>query len=88
MNRFVAAVLVGFTGAIFIWLAAPYNNFILGNAFISDDFMPVAAVFMMLLVLLVNALLLRLHHCRDGAGVMPPLGAGRAPRTCACSLLR
>jgi len=59
-RRFILALCVGLLGAVFIWFAAPYNNFILANAFISDDFLPVAAVgLIMLLVLGVNPLLHR-----------------------------
>ena len=49
---------IGLLGSVFIWVASPYNSFILANAFISDDFMPVGAVGLMLvLVLAVNPLL-------------------------------
>lgn len=54
------AVLTGFVGAILIWIAAPGNNFLLANAFISDDFLPVGAVsFMLLITLVLNPLLQR-----------------------------
>jgi len=59
-TRFIIALVLGFIGAVVIWFAAPYNNFVLGNAFISDDFLPVAAVGMILpFVLLINPLLHR-----------------------------
>jgi hypothetical protein len=59
-GRTIIACLLGLIGALCIWIAAPLNNFLLGNAFISDDFLPVAAVGLMLpLVLLVNPLLHR-----------------------------
>ncbi len=62
MKRFLAAVAVGLAGALFIWVAVPYNNFVLGNSYISDDYMPTAALFVLLItVLLVNPLLRRLH---------------------------
>ena len=61
MRRTVAAVTVGLAGAFFIWVVTPYNNFVLGNAYISDDYMPPAALFVaMLLVLGVNPILRRL----------------------------
>jgi len=59
-RQFIASLLIGLLGSLFLWFAAPYNNFILANAFISDDFMPVGAVGLMLvLVLAVNPLLHR-----------------------------
>jgi len=57
----LAPILIGLAGAVFVWFVTPYNNFVLGNAYISDDFMPVAALFVLLvLVLGVNPLLRRL----------------------------
>lgn len=59
--RTVVACLLGLVGALFIWVAAPFNNFVLANAFISDDFLPVGALgLMLLLVLVVNPVLHRL----------------------------
>lgn len=61
LRRVIAALCLGVVGSAFLWVAAPYNNFILANAFISDDFMPVGAVGLILvLVLGVNPLLHRL----------------------------
>lgn len=52
------AVVVGMLGAIFIWIVTPYNNFIIGNGYISDSFLPVAALFFLLaIVWLVNPIL-------------------------------
>jgi hypothetical protein len=60
MRRTCATILVGLLGAIFIWVATPVNNLLLGNAFISDDYLPVGAAFVMLvLVLGINPLLCR-----------------------------
>jgi hypothetical protein len=57
-RRVIAALVIGLLGGAFIWVAAPFNNFVLGNAFISDDFMPVGAVGLILLIVLgVNPLL-------------------------------
>ena len=54
----IASLLVGAVGCLFIWTAAPYNNFFLRNSFISDTYFPEAAViFLLLLVLGVNPLL-------------------------------
>ena len=60
MRRTCATILVGLLGSIFIWVATPVNNLLLGNAFISDDYLPVGAAFVMLvLVLGINPLLCR-----------------------------
>ncbi len=60
-GRVIAALGIGLSASVFLWFAAPYNNFILGNAFISDDFMPVGAVgLVLLLVLVVNPILHRI----------------------------
>jgi len=57
-QRIAAALLIGAVGCLFIWVAAPYNNFLLKNSFISDTYLPVAAVvFTLVLVLGVNPLL-------------------------------
>jgi len=58
VKRTLTAILVGLVGGVFIWTVAPYNNLILGNAYISDDFLaPAAMFFMLVLVLGVNAFL-------------------------------
>ena len=60
MRRTCATILAGLLGALFIWVATPVNNLLLGNAFISDDYLPVGAAFVMLvLVLGINPLLCR-----------------------------
>ncbi len=51
-GRKLTVLAVGAVGCLFIWLAAPYNNFLLSNSFISDDFIPEAAVIFCLLVVL------------------------------------
>ena len=56
--RMPVAVAIGAAGAVVIWVAALYNNHIIGVGFISDSYLPVAALFLMLvLVLGVNPLL-------------------------------
>ncbi len=56
--RWLPAVLIGLAGCLVVWVWTPYNNFILGNAFISDSYLPVAALFVLLLIVLgVNPLL-------------------------------
>jgi hypothetical protein len=58
--RTLAAVLVGLAGCLVIWVWTPYNNFVLATAFISDSYLPIAALFLILLaVLVVNPALRR-----------------------------
>ncbi len=58
VRRIVWAIILGAAGCLFIWLAAPYNNFFLNNSYISDTYFPVAGtIFMLILVLAVNPLL-------------------------------
>lgn len=63
-GRFSAGVGVGFIGALAIWIAAPYKNYYIGGAFISDDFLPIGAIFLLLLILLVINPLIRLIRPR------------------------
>lgn len=58
--RIIRALAVGVTGSLFIWVAAPYNNFYLNNSFISDTYFPVSAVLFMLVILLAVNPVLRL----------------------------
>jgi len=54
----VAALLIGLAGSLFLWVATPLNNFLLGNSYIADDFLPSGALFVVLvLVLLINPVL-------------------------------
>lgn len=56
--RVLVAVLVGLAGCIVVWIVTPYNNFILRLGYASDSFLPIAALFvLMLLVLAVNPVL-------------------------------
>ncbi|NOY79628.1 MAG: hypothetical protein GXP31_01355 [Kiritimatiellaeota bacterium] len=67
MRRTLAAIAVGLIGSLFIWWAVPYNNFVLGNSYISDDYIPTAALFVVfVLVLGVNPLL---HRFRPGVSL-------------------
>lgn len=60
--KVVMCLLVGLVGCVFIWVATPYNNFLLKNSFISDTYFPIAAVvYLLLLVLLLNPLLHLIH---------------------------
>jgi len=56
--RVAVAVLVGIAGCVVVWIVAPYNNFILRVGRISDSFLPIGALFILiLLVLAVNPIL-------------------------------
>ncbi|MFC1600857.1 DUF6785 family protein [Candidatus Sumerlaeota bacterium] len=58
--RMVFTILLSSLGCLFVWVVAPYSNFLLRNNFISDDYIPVGAVTVILaLALVVNPLLLR-----------------------------
>ncbi len=53
-----SVLVIGALGCLFIWIATPYNNFFLNNSFISDNYIPEAAVaFCLLLVLALNPVL-------------------------------
>jgi hypothetical protein len=59
------AVLLGLTGVLFICGLTPYNDYVLDNTFLVGNFLPIGLVlFMLLLVLGVNALLHRLIPSR------------------------
>lgn len=63
ITRVVTALLIGTIGCLFIWVAAPYNNFFLNNSYISDTYFPVSAViFMLVLILLINPVLHLVHR--------------------------
>jgi len=57
-KRVAIAVIVGLLGCIAIWVAVPYNNFLLENTYLADSFLPEAVVaLLLLLVLLINPVL-------------------------------
>ncbi|MBN1675580.1 MAG: hypothetical protein JXR37_31350 [Kiritimatiellae bacterium] len=59
-RRYLLAILLGFVGALFIWIVTPYNNLVVGNRGIGDSYLPVYAMFVtLLLILLINPLLRR-----------------------------
>lgn len=58
--RVITAVVVGLLGAVIIWVVTPYNNYVLANSYVSDSYLPVAALFLLLLLVLVVNPLLRL----------------------------
>lgn len=43
-GRLVVALLTGLAGCLFIWVATPLNNFVLGNSYIADDYLPPQSV--------------------------------------------
>ena len=56
--RILVAAAIGLAGAVGIWLFAPYNDFIIGSSFIAGSYLPLAGIFLVLvLVMLVNPLL-------------------------------
>lgn len=62
--RWLAALLIGLAGAVVIWVVTPYNNFIIGGGYVSDSFLPVVALALILLLVLVVSPLLRLLRPR------------------------
>ncbi len=57
-GRTAVAVGVGLICSVLIWVAAPYTNYLVGRVNISDSYLPPAAVFLtLILVLAVNPLL-------------------------------
>jgi len=62
-QRTAVAVVVGLLGSLFIWIATPYNNFVLRTGSISDSYLPVSVLaLLLLLVTIVNPLLKRIHR--------------------------
>jgi len=54
------AIGLGILGSILIWVAAPYNNFVIGSSYITDSYLPIASLFLiLLLVLVINPFLRR-----------------------------
>ncbi len=62
-GRVTVALALGFLGCLFVWVATPYNNFILKTGFISDDYLPASVLaLMLLLVLVINPILMRMRR--------------------------
>lgn len=58
LARVCISLMLGALGALFIWVAAPLNNFFLNNSFISDTYLPVAGVvYLLVLLLVINPIL-------------------------------
>ncbi|MBN1868847.1 hypothetical protein JW916_16330 [Candidatus Sumerlaeota bacterium] len=51
-RRVASACLLGLLGSLFIWIATPYHNFVINGSFISDSFLPIAALFVMFVFVL------------------------------------
>ena len=57
-GRLAVALVLSFLGCVFIWIATPFNNFILKTGFISDDYlMPSVLALLLLTVLVINPIL-------------------------------
>lgn len=57
-SRIVAAAAVALLGCVLIWIVTPYNNFLLRNGFISEDYLAHSVMTLLLfLILVVNPLL-------------------------------
>ena len=57
-GRVAVALALSFLGCLFIWVATPYNNFILKTGFISDDYlMPSVLALLLFTVLILNPLI-------------------------------
>jgi len=62
-QRTAVALVLGLLGSLFIWIVTPYNNFVLRTGHISDSYLPVAVVaLLLLLVLIVNPVLKRVRQ--------------------------
>jgi len=56
--RILVAAVVALIGSVIVWIAVPYNNFLLKNTYISDSYLPeIVVAFLLLLVLGLNPLL-------------------------------
>jgi len=51
--RLTAALILSLAGCIFIWIATPYNNFVLKNGYISDDYLMPSVLAVLLFVILI-----------------------------------
>lgn len=58
--RYFIALLIGLIGAVAIWVATPYNNFLVHNTYISDSYISASAIFCLLvIVLIINPILFK-----------------------------
>jgi len=58
--RTLVALAIGLAGAALIWIATPYVNFLIDTGLISDSFLPVSSLFVILVLLLLINPVLRL----------------------------
>ena len=57
------ALTLGFLCCVSIWIATPYNNFILQTGYISDDYLPASVLaLLMLLILIINPVLMTVRR--------------------------
>ncbi|MEE8397384.1 MAG: DUF6785 family protein, partial [Desulfobacterales bacterium] len=62
-GRCAVALILSFFGCLFIWIATPYNNFILKTGFISDDYLtPSVLALLLLMVLVINPIIMRVRR--------------------------
>lgn len=54
------AIITGLLAGVIIWYATPYNNFVMMGPFISDSYLPLAGLFLVLLIVLGIGPLMRL----------------------------
>jgi len=79
LGRTLAAAAVGLAGCLVIWVLAPYFNYIIAAPAVSDDYMPIGALFLILLLVAgVNPLLRWLR---------PRLALGTSQLAVACGMM-
>ena len=59
-TRTLVALATGLIGSVFIWVVTPYVNFLIDTGLISDSFLPVSSLFVILVLLLLINPVLRL----------------------------
>ncbi|MFP4380091.1 MAG: DUF6785 family protein [Candidatus Sumerlaeia bacterium] len=59
-SRSLIAVIIGILGSVLIWVATPFNNYVVRSVYISDSYLPFGAFFVLLLLILIVNPLLRL----------------------------
>ena len=66
--RTLVALAIGLIGSVFIWVVTPYVNFLIDTGLISDSFLPVSSMFVILvLLLLINPILRLISKLTTGA---------------------
>lgn len=59
-TRTLVALAIGLVGSAFIWVVTPYVNFLIDTGLVSDSFLPVSSLFVILVLLLLTNPVLRL----------------------------